>query len=185
MRFPMRFAYVAAASLALLAGCGDGPPTSPEASLRTTAQSQHFVAVLSGDEEVPPNDSRARGNADFALSADGTVLEYRLTTAGLTGITQAHIHLAAAGVNGPFVVFLFGLVPEGVTENGILASGSITDADLIPNPDIGFGGTMAELVAAMRAGGAYVNAHTLELRGGEVRGQIRETGPTVDEGTTF
>ncbi|HEU4830250.1 MAG TPA: CHRD domain-containing protein [Gemmatimonadales bacterium] len=168
----------------LLSGCSDTAPTQPETftvpvvELRTAAQSHHFIAVQSGDEEVPPVETRGHGTATFTLSTDGTTLSYRLITAGVEGITQSHIHLGAPGANGPVVVFLFGLVPAGVSSNGVLAEGTITQSNLIPRPDIGFGATMAELVAAMRSGGAYVNVHTLDFPGGEVRGQVREGGPT-------
>ena len=182
----MRITEYAAALLgaALLGACTEGAPTGPETfsapivELRTEAQSNHFVATQSGGEEAPPVATRGRGTAVFSLSDDGTLLTYRLITANVANITQSHIHLAPAGVNGPVVVFLFGLVPEGVSSTGILAEGTIAEADLIPRPAIGFGGTMAELVAQLRGGGAYVNVHTLAFPGGEVRGQVREGGPT-------
>ena len=182
----MRITLLASAlgAAAGIAACADSAPTQPETfsvpviETRTDAQSHHFIAVQSGDEEVPPVATRGRGTAVFSLSTDGTALSYRLITAGVEDITQSHIHLGAFGTNGPVVVFLFGLVPEGVSSSGVLAEGTITEGDLIPRPAIGFGGTMAELVAAMRSGGAYVNVHTLDFPGGEVRGQVREGGPT-------
>lgn len=177
MRHPT--AVVLAALLA--AGCAERP-TEPAvfelAIVESRGESHHFVSPQSGGEEVPAVPTRARGNAVFQLSADGTELHYRLIAANITGVTQAHIHLAPAGSNGPVVVFLFGLDPAGVDPNGILAEGTITGADLIARPAIGFGGTMAELVAAMRSGGAYVNTHTLAYPAGEVRGQVREAGPS-------
>lgn len=175
---------IMASGIAVLAACSESTPSSPEtfslpvADLRTASQSHHFNATQSGAEEVPPVETRGRGTATFTLSSDGSELSYKLTTAGVAGITQSHIHLGVMGTNGPVAVFLFGLVPEGVTSNGVLAEGVITEEDLIARPDIGFGATMAELVAAMRTGGAYVNIHTLAWPGGEVRGQVREAGPT-------
>ncbi|MES2521873.1 MAG: CHRD domain-containing protein [Gemmatimonadota bacterium] len=147
-----------------------GEAASASASARP---SDHFHAAASSREEVPTNDSRARGNATFTLSEDGTTLTYKLITAGLENVTQAHIHIAPEGVNGPVVVFLFGFVAGGVTQNGVLAEGTITQAQLIARPAIGFGGTMAELVARIRSGNAYVNLHTVRLPGGEIRGQVK------------
>jgi hypothetical protein len=123
-------------------------------------------------------DSRGTGTAQFWLSEDGTELHYRLLVANLGGITQAHIHIGGpAGTgpeaSGPFVVFLFDLVPTGATERGLIAEGTITAADLIARSNIAFGATMPELIAAMDAGNAYVNVHTLAFPGGEIRGQIR------------
>jgi hypothetical protein len=166
---------------AAAAGCADRQQARDEIVLPVFASSNathDFGAPLSGDEEVPPVETRARGNAVFKLSADGATLHYRLIVAGLDSITQSHIHLAPAGVNGPVVVFLYGFNPAGVAVNGTLAEGDITQANLIPRPAIGFGATMAELVAAMRSGGAYVNVHTIPWPGGEIRGQVRESGPS-------
>lgn len=167
---------------ALAAGCAPDMPT--EASpleipvVFNKHESRNFGANLSGDEEVPPNDSRGRGHAQFWLSKDGTSLRYKLIVANIENVTQAHIHLAPRGANGPVVTFLFGFVAGGVTENGVLAEGTITQSNLIARPAIGFGATMAELLAAMRTGNAYVNVHTVRIPAGEIRGQIEEHGPT-------
>lgn len=181
-------AALATVAVIAVAGCAERTPTSPEAlviPIRASSASaqqlrggnapaqDHFHATASGREEVPPNDSRGRGTATFKLSKDGTELSYRLIVANIENVTQSHIHIAPPGVNGPIVVFLFGFVAGGVTENGLLAEGTITQADLIARPAIGFGGTMAELLAAMRSGNAYVNVHTVAIQAGEVRGQVR------------
>lgn len=171
----------AAAVCALALACGE-PATAPQAIdvpvLMDRGESHHFVAAQSGGEEVPANTTKSRGHATFWLNQDGTELRYRLTVANIERVTQAHIHLAAPGVNGPIVVFLYGFNPAGITTNGILAEGTIVQANLIPRPAIGFGGTMAELVARMRSGGAYVNTHTIAIPGGQVRGQVHEVGPS-------
>lgn len=57
-------------------------------------------------------------------------------------------------------------------------AGTITQANLIARPAIGFGANMAELLAVMRSGNAYVNVHTVQIPAGEIRGQIHERGPT-------
>jgi hypothetical protein len=135
---------------------------------------RNFVAPLSGGEEVPPVDTIARGLATFQLSRDGTELRYRLIVANIENVTQAHIHLAPAGVNGPVVVWLYPdsspaqLIP-GRTD-GVLATGTITADDLV--------GQLADepldaLVDLMRKGNTYVNVHTSQFPPGEVRGQIR------------
>jgi hypothetical protein len=134
------------------------------------AGSGNFRTHLRGSEEVPAVVTGAQGQATFKLSADGTSLSYKLNVANIDDVTQAHIHLAAPGVNGPIVVFLFGLVPDpGVDVNGTLASGSIDAGDLIG--PLG-GHQLADLVSAIEDGGAYVNVHTVAHRGGEIRGQL-------------
>ncbi|MDH3500370.1 MAG: 5'-nucleotidase C-terminal domain-containing protein, partial [Acidimicrobiia bacterium] len=56
--------------------------------------------------------------------------------------------------------------------NGLAATGTITDADVIAST--GFGGTLADLAESMAAGNTYVNVHTVTYPAGEVRGQIAE-----------
>jgi hypothetical protein len=62
---------------------------------------------------VPSNESLAQGQAIFHLGAGGTQLDYKLIAANIDNLVFAHIHLAAAGVNGPVVAFLFGPVAAG------------------------------------------------------------------------
>lgn len=164
--------------------CGDdNPPSGPQTYVvplyvRGDGQSSNFGTPMSGAEEVPPIASDFDGQGIFKLSADGTTMSYKVITSAMTGITQSHIHIGNPGVNGPIVVFLFGFNPAGVTNDGILAQGTFTAANLIARPAIGFGATMPELIAALRTGHAYVNVHTLTHTGGEIRGQIEEHGPT-------
>lgn len=140
-------------------------------ALPVTAESRNFVANLSGDEEVPPVDTLARGQAVFKLSKDGTVLQYKLIAANIEDTLQAHIHLGPAGTNGPVVTFLFGPVAPGSgIFRGVLAEGVITAEDLI-GPLAGQ--PLSALIAAMEAGNTYVNVHTVQYPAGEIRGQIR------------
>ena len=107
-------------------------------------------------------------------------LDYTLTYGGLSShVQQAHIHFGQKSVNGGIVVFLctnLGNGPAGTQacpESGTV-SGTITSAQ------VGAGaaaqgittGEFAELVDAIRAGVAYVNVHTDNHTGGEIRGQL-------------
>lgn len=135
----------------------------------TASASGNFRTHCMGQNEVPPVETRGQCQANFKLTKDGTGLQYMLIVANIEFVTQAHIHLAPEGENGPVVAFLFGFVAEGVTTNGVLAQGIITDADLIGPLT---GGTIDDLVAELEAGNAYVNVHTQANPPGEVRGQI-------------
>jgi hypothetical protein len=163
-------------------------------SLATTAtvvaDSLKFKTKLSGDQEVPPVgvviDTRARGQAEFKLSKDGTELHYKLNVSKIKNVFQAHIHMAPAGVNGQIVVWLFpSTAPTpgpvgGGRFNGKIAEGTITAANLV-GPLAGH--PLSDLVAAIQAGNAYVNVHTNDgvaptntgpgdFPGGEIRGQL-------------
>lgn len=140
-----------------------------------------YTARLSAAQEVPTNESKARGAAVFQLSADGTELRYRLIVANIDNVVASHIHLAPEGVNGPVVAFLYGTAPAGGgAVNGVLTTGTITAADLI-GPLAGQ--PLSALTAAIEAGTAYVNVHTNDgvapgntgpgdFPGGEIRGQV-------------
>ena len=143
---------------------------------------QNFVAPLSGGEEVPPRDTNGHGVAKFQLSADGLSLTYVLIASNIENVVFSHIHLAPAGQNGGVVVFLLhDQPPGGGRHDGVLATGTITSADLI---NALAGQPLSALIDAMESGGAYVNVHTNDgvdptntgpgdFPGGELRGQIQ------------
>ena len=181
---------VVLAVLALtISACTTAEPTAtlplfeegPELGIASNG-GENAAVPLSGAEEVPARATRARGTAIFHLSDDGSELTYKLIVANIENVVQAHIHIGPAGQNGPVGVFLFGLVPSGGGRvNGVIAEGTITAADFI-GPLAGL--TMADLIAQMTAGNAYVNVHTNDgvgpantgpgdFPGGEVRGQIQ------------
>ncbi|MBI4523348.1 MAG: CHRD domain-containing protein [Deltaproteobacteria bacterium] len=156
-----------------------------------SGDNRNFHAHLSGDEEVPPNETRAQGQAIFHLGKDDTALnltvngdtalKYKLIVANISNVVAAHIHHGDEGVNGPIVAFLAGPFPAGGgRSDGILAQGAITAANLV-GPLAGH--PLSDLVTLMRNGETYVNVHTNDgvpptntgpgdFPGGEVRGQI-------------
>lgn len=131
-------------------------------------ENRNFRTHLSGDNEVPPVETDAQGQATFQLDRAGTELRYKLIVANIENVVAAHIHCAPAGQNGLVGVTLFSGGPT--SESGILAEGTIAE------PDDGNGcgwTTLDEVVEAMRGGNAYVNVHTAQNPPGEIRGQIR------------
>jgi len=174
-----RFGMVLAVTLLALGTLAGAATASPPAE-------KNFIAILSGDAEVPVRDTQARGVAIFRLSDDGMSLSYRLVVANIDNVTASHIHLGGPSANGPVVAFLAGPFPVGGGRtSGVLARGTITEADLV-GPLAG--GSFTDLIAAMSTGNAYVNVHTNDgvapantgpgdFPGGEVRGQIRANGP--------
>jgi aldose sugar dehydrogenase len=131
-----------------------------------------FCGTMVGSQENPPVITDASAEVSFTLNPDGT-LAYELRATGpIVGATQAHIHLGARGVNGPFVVFLYGFIAAGQNfqAGDLISSGTISDSNLIERP--GFTPTVSNLVARLRQGRAYANLHTLAHPPGEVRSQI-------------
>jgi CHRD domain len=138
------------------------------------AQTATFQASLDGKQQSPPIDTTASGTATFTLSADGMSLSYTVSVVDTADITMAHIHIAAAGQNGPVAAWLYPSQPHAQTKpgkfTGVLATGTITAADLAGPLQ---GKTIADLVADIKSGSAYVNVHTTAHPGGEIRGQIQ------------
>ncbi|MDP8957843.1 MAG: CHRD domain-containing protein [Actinomycetota bacterium] len=153
----------------------------------------NFYADLSGEEEVPQVETEGQGAAALSVTeSDPQKLDYVLVTYGLEDIVQAHIHLCAPGENGPVVTFLFSASNGPVARNGTLASGTVSEDELIAVSaadaqclEEDFGATMDELLQHMRAGDAYVNVHTEANPGGEIRGQTRALPPPGSAGGTF
>jgi len=149
--------------------------TSGAAHINRPAQAskRNFRAHLDGDSEVHEVVTRARGQAQFQLSNDGSSISYKLIVANIENVTMAHIHLAPADVNGPVVVWLYPSGPPAQLipgrSNGVLAEGVITDDSLTgPLADA----TIDDLLEEIRSGNAYVNVHTSQYGAGEIRGQI-------------
>jgi hypothetical protein len=146
----------------------------------TAAPPTMFVTPLSGDEEVPPRETSARGVAVFQLSPDGTELSYRLIASNIDNVIAAHIHLGPPDCQCPVVAFLFGPVaPAGGSQDGVLATGVITADDLVGSLA---GQPLSALIDEIEAGNTYVNVHTSDpaapastpgnFPGGEIRGQL-------------
>jgi hypothetical protein len=106
---------------------------------------------LSGANEVPPVTTAASGLGTITVADDGSVSG----SVKITGVTatMAHIHVGAAGKNGPVIVTLV------QTANGewSVPAGAKLDT---------------EQIKSYRAGELYVNVHSETHKGGEIRAQI-------------
>lgn len=135
-----------------------------------------FIAKLKGKNEVPPVDTRAFGVAKFLANKDCTKIKFQLEVEDIENFVQAHIHFGARDVNGPVLVFLFGAdlmtleQQNGISTRRGIITGIIKDKDIEDN-DVGVD-NVSDLLKLMRKELTYVNAHTEQNPGGEIRGQI-------------
>ncbi|MFN0125206.1 MAG: CHRD domain-containing protein [Verrucomicrobiales bacterium] len=118
-----------------------------------------FQVTLSGSQEVPPNASPATGTGLLHLDPVYRTLGYDINYGGLgSNFSAAHIH-------GP--------APSGVNAGVQFA---LTNIPFGPNAGR-LNGSTAALTATqqndLRNGQYYVNIHTAQFPGGEIRGQIQ------------
>ena len=117
------------------------------------AASAKDVAVsLSGDQEVPAVTTSAKGTGTIKIADDKSV-SGSIKTTGIAGVA-AHIHEAAPGKNGPPIITL---EKKGDSEWVVPAGSKLTDAQY----------------ESFKAGNLYVNVHSAEHKGGEIRTQLK------------
>ncbi len=112
-----------------------------------------FVANLNGGQEVPANNSDARGVVTFLVSDDRTTLSIHGVFSGLSGpVTGCHIHNAPEAVSGPVYLALTSQI-----------SGNRLHAE-VPVP--------ADFISKALTENLYLNVHTAANPNGEIRGQL-------------
>ena len=126
----------------------------------TVESDEALAGVLSGAQEVPAVVTNASGLGVFTLSQDQERLKFRVVVAGLNGaITGAHFHIAGPGANAPVALSLMPFLTGNVLEGEISSQG--TNPLLTP-----------ALRTALVQGGVYINFHTANNPGGEIRAQV-------------
>jgi hypothetical protein len=146
-----RAGAVAFAAAIALAGCGmlhDRDDERGEHHMR----GNHQELTLVGANEVPAVSTTAAGSGWVMIHQDHSVTA-KITVSGMTP-TASHIHMAAAGANGPVIV---PFTKEG--DNTFVAPPGAKLSD--------------EQYEALKAGKLYVNVHSASHPGGEIRAQLK------------
>jgi len=140
-----------------------------------------FTTTLSGANENPSNASPGTGTASVTYDGSAHTLALGITFSGLTAPdTAAHIHCCVAppgNVGVATALPAFPGFPLGVTAGTYLQTLDLTQASSW-NPAFvtANGGTVAgaeaALAAALSVGDAYLNIHTSNFPGGEIRGVL-------------
>jgi hypothetical protein len=128
-------------------------------------------ADLSGGEETPAAiNTGAFGRAEVGIDMPNREIVVDLQVFNLpTGTTAGHIHAGSRGTPGP--VILDFLLPTN-RAGDFRMSIRLNQSSLRARPEIGIN-TMDDALQAVSAGNAYVNIHTSQYPGGEIRGQLR------------
>jgi CHRD domain len=141
---------------------------------------QLFVANLNGANQVPPTVTPATGTVFIIFNADQSAITIFGSATGLLGgVTAAHLHNGAAGVNGPVAQDVNGAnidytdAQGGSTNPTFPMQTFSVDNNTVHNP----GGFINDL----KAGKIYTNIHTTALPSGEIRGQFIGSGGTFSD----
>jgi hypothetical protein len=128
-----------------------------------------YVATLEGGQEVPARQSSGTGRAVALVSKSEDRIDISINVSGLNNVTQAHIHRAPAGTNGGVIFWLWergnAIYPASHEQLGK----SWTN----PPPETRDQPLTQAVLDDLRAGNLYVNFHTTQFPGGEIRGQLR------------
>jgi len=121
-----------------------------------------YATILSGHQEVPSTTTQAEGVIEMTLRGDSLDVEGSINNLSapidFTLAGGAHIHSGYVGQNGPVVL------PIRITQDANL------NAEFVDTTY--FVGDIPNFEALLDNGTAYVNVHTLNWAGGEVRGQV-------------
>jgi CHRD domain-containing protein len=156
------------------------------AALMLPAPAAHAIPItfglnLSGANEVPPVSPAGTGFATVVLDPTAQTLQVSATFSGLTsGTTAAHIHCCAPlGTNAMVATLLpaFTDFPLGVTSGTYPAH--VFDLTMASsyNPAFvtahgGLAQAEADFIAGILTGQSYLNIHTMNNMGGEIRAQL-------------
>lgn len=139
------------------------------------SQNYQYVAILSGDETIPPQNTGAFGKAFFSLNQEMNQITYRVEVYNIYDVLMATLRLGSPGREGSLIVWLFPESPpptplkhKGLFE-GILAEGIITEDRLTGRLN---GYPLSALIQEIENGRVFVQVDTLLHQIGELRGQL-------------
>ncbi|HSV30595.1 MAG TPA: CHRD domain-containing protein [Atribacteraceae bacterium] len=135
-----------------------------------------YVAILSGEEAVPPQETPATGRVTFWFAEDYSALFYRLEVYDITDVLMVHLRQGRPGRWGPVLAWLFPAAPPPAPLrypgrfSGVLVERALTAQELV-GPFAGR--TLQDVREEMDLGRAFVQVDTLIRQIGEIRGQVQ------------
>lgn len=138
-------------------------------AVQAQAQTINFTAALSGGNQVPGVLTGSAGTATVSLNTTTNVVTYRVDVYNMpVGTTASHFHVGAAGVAGPVVV---NFTVQTNISNDYAITGTASATDLVPRAAQGIN-SWDDFIQALALGNIYVNVHSTNNPGGEIRGQV-------------
>jgi hypothetical protein len=136
-----------------------------------SAQTITLKTTMNGGEETPVINTGMVGNAQVTVDMDNRELVVTLNVFNAPTPTSAgHIHVGPEGIAGPVVINF----PAGITNRtgDFSMSFRLGERDFVARPAQGIN-TMDDALQAIVMGNSYVNIHTTQNPGGEIRGQLK------------
>ena len=136
-----------------------------------SAQTVNFTANLSGANETPAPGvlTGAFGSATVTWDVAAQRLTWIIDVWNMpSGTNNAHFHVGGAGLAGPTVVNI--AFPASIS-NDYRLTGSATATDLLPRAEQGIR-SWDDFGQSLLGGQIYINVHSSNNPGGEVRGQV-------------
>ena len=141
--------------------------------LATQASGQGVTlrTTMNGGEETPVINTGMVGTAEVGVDVANRELTVTLNVFNVpTATTAGHIHVGPAGISGPVVL---NFPPAVVGRSGDFAmTFRLGEGDFVARPAQGIN-TMDDIIQAIVNGNSYVNIHTTQNPGGEIRGQLK------------
>ncbi len=126
-------------------------------SVSALAASEKFQVQLTGADQVPAVQTSGTGTASLSYNPTTHVLHWSVAYTGLSSdVTMAHFHAGAAGQNGKPTVWVTKKGSKTAVSSPITGKATLTD----------------DQAKDFEAGNWYLNIHTKDHPGGEVRGQV-------------
>jgi len=167
-----RVLAVAIAALAgTVAACGsdDNGTTPPPVSNVVT-----FTANLTSSQENPANNSQGSGTLLAKLDTVTNVFTYDVTFQGMTSnVTLGHIHGPATTTTNASPILNFGTLPGATFVTGATSGSAHGVTTLNAGNQLTATVNGDSLKKLILAGLTYVNIHTTQNGGGEIRAQIK------------
>ena len=132
-----------------------------------------FKATMNGANEVPANTTTGTGTFTATLDTSTNVFTYDIAFTGLTSnVNNGHLHgPAAVGANSGTTIN-FNTLAGATFSFGAAAGTGRGTATLTPATQITATISGDSLKKLLFAGLTYVNIHTVNNPGGEIRGQV-------------
>jgi hypothetical protein len=141
---------------------------STQAAAQTT-----LSAELTGGEETPAAlNTGMFGSVEVSVDAVNREVSVTLRVFNTpTPTTAGHIHIGARGTPGPTVLNFPAALNGRTGDFAMTFRLGDTPGVFTPRPAIGIN-TIDDAIEAILGGNSYVNVHTTQNAGGEIRGQL-------------